>query len=131
MMSGAGSYDLATNKWTKLNTRPIDPELQMMSALHSDEGELVRLRPPPNAPEPTDYSGEYAANERERAKMLDRMLKETYAAVRFAVPPARFAKIKEEEKAWLNAWVAQKSQLEKNAMMNTRIHQLSAVLWEE
>jgi hypothetical protein len=44
MMSGAGTYDLATNKWTKLNTRPIDPELQMMSALHSDEGELVRLR---------------------------------------------------------------------------------------
>ena len=103
----------------------------MMSALDSDEGELVRLRPPPNAPEPTDYSGEYAANEQERAKMLDRMLNETYAAVRFAVPPARFAKIKEEEKAWLNAWVAQKSQPEKNAMMNTRIHQLSAVLWEE
>jgi len=74
---------------------------------------------------------EYAANERERAKMLDRILNEAYAAVRFAVPPARFAKIKEEEKAWLNACVAQKSQLEKNAMMNTRIHQLSAVLWEE
>ena len=112
----AGTYDLATNKWTKLNTRPIDPKLQMMSALDS---------------EPTDYSGEYAANEQERATMLDRMLNETYAAVRFAVPPARFAKIKEEEKAWLNAWVAQKSQPEKNAMMNTRIHQLSAVLWEE
>ena len=127
----AGTYDLATNKWTKLNTRPIDPKLQMMSALDSDEGELVRLRPPPNASEPTDYSGEYAANEQERATMLDRMLNETYAAVRFAVPPARFAKIKEEEKAWLNAWVAQKSQPEKNAMMNTRIHQLSAVLWEE
>jgi hypothetical protein len=127
----AGTYDLATGKWTKLNTRPIDPKLQMMSALDSDEGELVRLRPPPNASEPSDYSGEYAANEQERAKMLDRLLNETYAAVRFAVSPARFAKIKEEQKAWLASWVEQKSQPEKNAMTDARVRQLRAILWEE
>ena len=103
----------------------------MMSALDSDEGELVRLRPPPNAPEPSDYSGEYAANEKERAKVLDRLLNETYAAVRFMVPPARFAKIKEEQKAWLASWVQQKSQPEKNAMTDARVHQLRAILWEE
>jgi hypothetical protein len=127
----SGSYDLATNKWTKLNTRPLDPKLQMMSALASTEGELVRLTPDRNGPWPADFDGEFAANEKERAKMLDRLLNETYAAVRFAVPPARFAKIKEEQKVWLATWVQQKSQQEKNAMTNARVHQLRAILWEE
>jgi hypothetical protein len=127
----SGSYDLATNKWTKLNTRPLDPKLNMMAACDSTEGELVRLTPDRNAPWPSDFYGEFAANEAERAKVLDRLLNETYAAVRIFVPPARFAKIKEDQKAWLATWVEQKSQQEKNTMTNARIHQLRAILWEE
>jgi hypothetical protein len=127
----SGSYDVATNKWTKLSTRPIDPKLQMMSALSSTEGELVRLTSPGDPVGASDFDGEYAANEGERAKVLDRLLNETYAAVRFMVPPARFAKIKEEQKAWLATWVQQKSQQEKNTMTDARVHQLRAILWEE
>ena len=59
------------------------------------------------------------------------MLNGTYAAVRFVKPPALFARIKEEQKAWLASWVEQKSQQEKNAMTDARVHQLRAMLWEE
>jgi hypothetical protein len=104
----SGSYDLATNKWTKLSTRAIDPKLRIMSALLSTEGDLVRLTSPGEPVGASDFDGEYAANEGERPKVLDRLLNETYAAVRFMVPPARFAKIKEEQKAWLARWQQQK-----------------------
>ena len=103
----------------------------MMSALSSTEGELVRLTSPGDPVGASDFDGEYAANEKERAKVLDRLLNETYAAVRFMVPPARFAKIKEEQKAWLATWVQQKSQQEKNTMTDARVHQLRAILWED
>lgn len=127
-----GSYDLATNKWTKLDTRPIDPkQLNMISsAFHSVDGELVRLIPR-NAPWPAHFNGEVATSEQERAKVLDRLLNETYAAVRFVTPSARFARIKQEQKAWLASWVQEKSQPEKNAMTDARVHQLRAILWEE
>lgn len=127
-----GSYDLATNKWAKLNARPIDSkQLNMISsAFHSVDGELIRLIPR-NAPWPNDFNGEVVRSEAERAKVLDRLLNETYAAVRFVTPPARFARIKEEQKAWLASWVQQKSQPEKNAMTDARVHQLGAAPWEE
>ena len=127
-----GSYDLATDKWKKLDARPVDPkQLNMISSsFRSVDGELVRLIPR-NAPWPANFNGEVATSEQERAKVLDRLLNETYAAVRFATPPARFAKIKEEQKAWLASWVAQKSQPEKNAMTDARVHELRAILWEE
>lgn len=128
----SGSYDLATSKWTKQDTRPIDSKQfgMISSALRSVDGELVRLNPR-NAPWPADFNGEVVTSEEERGKVLDRLLNETYAAVRFVEPPARFAKVKEEQKAWLASWVQQKSLQEKNAMKDARVHQLRAILWED
>jgi hypothetical protein len=126
----SGSYDVATNKWAKLNVRPLDPKVNIGASLEWPDEELVRVIPR-NAPWPAGFNGEVVRNEEERAKSLDRLLNQTYAAVRFVVPPARFAKIKEEQKAWLASWVQQKSQQEKNAMTDARVHQLRAILWEE
>ena len=126
----SGSYDVATNKWAKLNVRPLDPKVNIGASLEWPDEELVRVIPR-NAPWPAGFNGEVVRNEEERAKILDRLLNQTYAAVRFVVPPARFAKIKEEQKAWLASWVQQKSQQEKNAMTDARVHQLRAILWEE
>ena len=126
----SGSYDVATNKWAKLNVRPLDPKVNIGASLEWPDEELVRVIPG-NAPWPAGFNGEVVRNEEERAKILDRLLNQTYAAVRFVVPPARFAKIKEEQKAWLASWVQQKSQQEKNAMTDARVHQLRAILWEE
>ena len=126
----SGSYDLATNKWAKLNVRPLDPKVNIGASLEWPDEELVRVIPR-NAPWPADFNGEVVRSEEERAKVLDRLLNETYAAVRFVEPPARFARIKEEQKAWLARWQQQKSQQEKSAMTDARVHQLRAILWEE
>jgi hypothetical protein len=126
----SGSYDVATNKWAKLNVRPLDPKVNIGASLEWPDKELVRVIPR-NAPWPAGFNGEVVRNEEERAKVLDRLLNETYAAVRFVEPPARFARIKEEQKAWLARWQQQKSQQEKNAMTDARVHQLRAILWEE
>jgi hypothetical protein len=126
----SGSYDVATNKWAKLNVRPLDPKVNIGASLEWPDEELVRVIPR-NAPWPADFNGEVVRSEEERAKVLDRLLNETYAAVRFVEPPARFARIKEEQKAWLARWQQQKSQQEKNAMTDARVHQLRAILWEE
>ena len=126
----SGSYDVATNKWAKLNVRPLDPKVNIGASLEWPDKELVRVIPR-NAPWPADFNGEVVRSEEERAKVLDRLLNETYAAVRFVEPPARFARIKEEQKAWLARWQQQKSQQEKNAMTDARVHQLRAILWEE
>ncbi len=126
----SGSYDVAANKWAKLNVRPLDPKVNIGASLRWPDGELVRVMPP-NAPWPTDFNGEVVHTEEQRAKALDQMLNESYAAVRFVTPPARFAKIKEEQKAWLARWVLQKSLQEKNAMTDARVHQLREILWEE
>jgi hypothetical protein len=126
----SGSYDVATNKWAKLNVRPLDPKVNIGASLEWPDEELVRVIPR-NAPWPADFNGEVVRSEEERAKVLDRLLNETYAAVRFFEPPARFARIKEEQKAWLARWQQQKSQQEKNAMTDARVHQLRAILWEE
>ena len=126
----SGSYDVATNKWTKLNTRPLDSKTNIRGAFATIEGELVRIMPP-NTPWPAGFNGEVVITEEQRAKTLDQLLNNTYAAVRFVTPPDRFATIKQEQRAWLASWVQAKSLPEKNAMTNARIHQLRAILWEE
>jgi hypothetical protein len=50
---------------------------------------------------PEDFTGSVFSSEAEKADALDKMMNNVYQAVRCILPPSRFAKVKQEQIAWL------------------------------
>jgi len=108
-----GTFDLATKKWTITDARSIKAEQN--GAL-----ETGYQRPFENA----TYD-----NEDDRAKSLDEQMNSVYQAAKFILPPARFAKLKQEQIAWLKTRDAAQSIEEKSKLTENRIRALQDLLW--
>jgi uncharacterized protein YecT (DUF1311 family) len=50
---------------------------------------------------PANFTGPVFSSKEEKAEALDKMLNEVYSAVRSVLPANRFAKVKQEQIAWL------------------------------
>jgi len=56
-------------------------------------------------------------------------MNDVYAAVRSFLPPGRFAKVKQEQIAWLKTRDATQSAEEKSKLTENRIRALQDLLW--
>jgi len=108
-----GTFDLATKKWTITDARSINAE-------QSGALETGYQRPFENAT---------FDNEDDRAKSLDEQMNSVYQAAKFILPPARFAKLKQEQIAWLKTRDAAQSIEEKSKLTENRIRALQDLLW--
>src|SRR5262249_11646526 len=81
-----GTFDLGAKKWIVTDARSITEE---------QSGVLdVGYQKP-------DFANTTFANDDDRAKSLDEQMNQVYQAVKFILPPARFAKRKQEQTDWL------------------------------
>ena len=109
-----GTFDLVTRKWTVTDARSITVE--QSAAL--DRGY-----------QKPDFENTTFANEDNRAKSLDEQMNEVYQAAKFILPPARFAKVKQEQTEWLKKRDATSSVKARCELMEKRIMDLQGVLW--
>jgi uncharacterized protein YecT (DUF1311 family) len=109
-----GTFDLVTRKWTVTDAHSITAE--QSAAL--DWGY-----------QKPDFENTTFANEDDRAKSLDEQMNQVYQAAKFILPPARFARVKQEQTEWLKKRDAAGSTGEKCKLMEARIRALQDLLW--
>ena len=109
-----GTFDLGAKKWIVTDARSITEE---------QSGVLdVGYQKP-------DFANTTFANDDDRAKSLDEQMNQVYQAVKFILPPARFAKRKQEQTDWLKKRDAAASIQAKCELMEARIKALQELLW--
>src|SRR5207249_7863743 len=79
--------------------------------------------------DPEDFTGSVFRSQEEKLEELDKTLNEVYQAVRSTMPPSRFAKVKQEQVAWLKTRDSAKSAEEKSKLTEGRIKALQDLLW--
>jgi uncharacterized protein YecT (DUF1311 family) len=109
-----GTFDLVTRKWTATDARSITTE---------QSAALVWGYQKP------DFENTTFSNEDDRAKSLDEQMNQVYQAAKFILPPARFAKVKQEQIEWLKKRDAAGSIGEKCKLTESRIKTLQDLLW--
>ncbi len=111
-----GTFDVATKKWTVMDTRSINAEQD--DALATAYGDLEQ-----------DLEHTTFQNEEDKAESLDQTMNKVYRAAQFILPPARFAAVKREQIDWLKKRNAAPSTDEKCKLMEARIKALQELVW--
>jgi hypothetical protein len=107
-----GTFNLATGKWTRSESRKIDSSYDMEAAFSGS----------PDA-------GRVFASEENRFQSYDARLNEVYRAVRVVLPPERFARVKKEQIAWLKKLEATDPMGQKIDLVGERIQELQKLVW--
>jgi hypothetical protein len=134
-----GTFDLVANKWIAANKRDLKSEQaevwwDNVPAVYDNYRKPFKISPEAfkdMTPE-TDVIDEENAivfrSEEAEAKYLDEDMNKVYKAARVLLPPARFAKVKEEQIAWLKQRDVATSVAEKCKLMQERIKTLQQLL---
>jgi uncharacterized protein YecT (DUF1311 family) len=125
-----GTFDLESKKWTATDVRSINSEQNdtLESAYQDDFAKhLIVAENPTQVSE--DFTGSVFSSEAEKADALDRMMNEVYQAVRCVLPLSRFAKVKQDQIAWLKTRDDAHSVEEKSKLTENRIKTLQDLLW--
>lgn len=107
-----GTYDLDAKKWTVTDARSITSEQNEALGVAYDNIDKQF--------ENTSYP---------KAEAADQSMNSVYKAAQFILPPARFAKVKEEQKAWLKKRDAAGSVDDKCKLMIERTKALQDLVW--
>ncbi|HEV2803460.1 MAG TPA: lysozyme inhibitor LprI family protein [Chthoniobacterales bacterium] len=77
---------------------------------------------------PPDFAGMIVNSEEEKEQELDNEMNLVYKAVRMLLPPAKFAKVKDDQVAWLKKRDATPAG-QKSGVIIKRINALEEFLW--
>jgi hypothetical protein len=125
-----GTYDLAAKKWTVTDARSITSEQdEVLDAAYDDSFAKHIIVATEDKQVPESFSGEVFRSEDDKFDALDKRLNEVYQAVRSLLLPNRFAKVKQEQVAWVKTRDAAKSVEEKSKITEVRIEALQDLLW--
>ena len=125
-----GTYDLAAKKWTATHARSINSEeSDALQNAYQDNfvQHMIVAADPAQASE--TFTGSVFSSEEEKADALDKMMNDVYQAVRYVLPANRFAKMKQEQIAWLKTRDTAHSTEEKSKLTESRIRALQDLLW--
>src|SRR5262249_12376863 len=124
-----GTYDLAAKKWTITDARSIteDQSSDLDSAYQDDFLRHIMIVPE-GKPVTEDFTGSIFHTEEEKFDALDTQLNAVYGAVRSLLPANRFAKVKQEQIAWVKNRDARPVE-EKSKLTQDRISALQDLLW--
>jgi len=125
-----GTFDLKSGNWSQSSARKISSEqIDALQTSYDDNfaKHMIVVTSPAQAPE--DFTGSVFSSEEEKADALDKMMNDVYHAVRSVLPPDRFAKVKQEQVAWLKTRDAVHSVEEKSKLTENRIRALQDLLW--
>jgi hypothetical protein len=127
----SGTYDRTAKKWILSEARRTKDWETLSSAYSASRGEDIFVAPDGDQSKvPPEFSGESVNSEEEKEQALDLDMNNVYAAVKVLLPPTMFAKVKQEQIAWLKKRdaivVGQRSKL-----IIERIKALEEFLWNE
>jgi len=88
---------------------------------------MIVAADPAQAPE--NFNGSVFSSEEEKADYLEKLMNDVYQAVRYVLPGNRFAKVKQEQIAWLKTRDPAHSTEEKSKLTESRIKTLQDLLW--
>ena len=126
----AGTYDRSRKKWIASESRRTTDWDALSSAYSVGEGADVFVAPNGDQSKvPPDFTGSTVNSEEEKEQALDQDMNAVYGAVKLLLPPAKFARVKQEQVAWLKQRdatpVGQRSEL-----IIARTKALEEFLWE-
>jgi len=125
-----GTFDLTSEKWTDSSARKIKSEDQdALSTAYQEDFARHMIVAADSTKVPENFTGSVFSSEEEKADALDKIMNDIYAAVRSLLPPGRFAKVKQEQIAWLKTRDATQSAEEKSKLTENRIRALQDLLW--
>jgi uncharacterized protein YecT (DUF1311 family) len=135
-----GRYDLRSKKWIASAAHALSSKeaemLDRASTEYSDE--QLTIAPEAfkdltaDAEEPLISDGKTLfRSEETKFKYLDDHLNDVYKAIRLLLPPAEFAKIKQEQIAWVKKRDASNSVAERSKLTEERSETLQKLVWVE
>jgi hypothetical protein len=123
-----GTFDLKAGKWTHASAKKTEGFDALQTAYQDDFAKHMIVTASP-ADIPKDFTGSVFSSEQEKFDALDKMMNDGYQAVRAVTPRDRFAKVKQEQLAWLKTRDAAQSVEEKSKLTESRIRTLQELLW--
>jgi hypothetical protein len=125
-----GTYDLATKKWTVTDARMTNSDQDdALQPAYDDSFPTHIIVAPDDKQVPENFIGTVYRSEEEKFDALDTKLNQVYQGVRSLLTPNRFAKVKQEQIAWVKSRGAAKSVEEKSKVTEGRIKALQDLLW--
>ncbi|MFN2623661.1 MAG: hypothetical protein ABR611_12555 [Chthoniobacterales bacterium] len=126
-----GTYDRVAKKWIVSEARRTKDWETLSSAYSAGRGGDIFVAPGGDQSKvPPEFSGESVNSEEEKEQALDLGMNNVYSALKLLLPSAKFAKLKQEQIAWLKKRdaipVGQRSEL-----ITARIKALEEFLWNK
>jgi uncharacterized protein YecT (DUF1311 family) len=125
-----GTFDLKSGKWTVGDARRVkEDEWDNLEGAYDDSFAKHMIVAADDKDVPQNFTGSIFRSEEEKFDALDKQLNEVYQAVRSILQPNRFAKVKQEQVAWVKTRDGAKSVEEKSNLTESRIKVLQDLLW--
>jgi hypothetical protein len=125
-----GTFDLESKKWIATDARSIGSEEDdALESAYQDDFAAHMIVAPHSGEVPDTFNGTVFSSEKEKTDALDRRMNDVYDAVRFVLPSDHFARVKQEQIAWLKTRDAAESVEKKSKLTENRIRALQDLLW--
>ena len=125
-----GTFDLKSGKWTVGDARKVTgDDWDNLQVAYDDSFAKHMIVAAGDKDVPENFTGSIFRSEEEKFDALDKQLNEVYQAVRSILPQNRFAKVKQEQLAWVKTRDGAKSVEEKSKLTESRIKVLQDLLW--
>jgi len=124
----AGTLDLISKKWTA-NEAHKTKNWDALSAIYNEPSAVFVTPDGDESKVPENFTGAIVPSEDKRAEALDEDMNEVYKSLRVVLPAARFAKVHEEQVAWLKKRDVAKSVEEKSKLIEERTRALRDLGW--
>lgn len=113
-----GTFDLTAGKWNQVSAKKTDDFDALQTGYQDNFAKHIMVAP-----------GSVFSSEEEKFDALEKMMNDVYQAVRAVTPPDRFAKVNQEQIAWLKTRDAAQSVEEKAKLTENRIRTLQELVW--
>jgi lysozyme inhibitor LprI len=124
----AGTLDLISKKWSASEAHKTK-HWDALSAIYNEPSAVFVTPDGDESKVPENFTGIIVPSEDKRAEALDEDMNEVYKSLRVVLPAARFAKVHEEQVAWLKKRDAAKSVEEKSKSIEERTRALRDLGW--
>ena len=124
----AGTFELKSKKWSASEASKTG-DYDVLSSAYSETPAILVAPNGDQTKVPEDFIGGVVASDEEKATQRDQEMNDVYKGVRAVFAPARFAKVRQEQIAWLKKRDAAISATEKCELTEARIKALQDLLW--
>jgi len=122
----AGTFDLISKKWSESEAHKTN-HWDALYDIYAEDPVFVVVSQEDQSKVPANFI--FVSSEEKKAERLDERMNKVYKNLRVVLPPARFAKVHQEQVAWLKKRDAAKSVEEKSKLTEERTRALRDLAW--